>query len=699
MATFLLAEGANINCKDATGKTPLHLAVEAATKNKKYDMVQLLMSKNANPRVEDECGESPEGYAKGNEKLLESLQKKILPGRPSRPRDFTNMPKRAPAPTNNDQLTACKAFKATVVKFFNKAGNVTYDKTTPSIYEYLYTEEDKPAPVPDGDSKAFKTTQKATYTWIHLPANNTAWVEALFRRLNRHVDSNSMASSLHEGDNLYGRYMIPQAREIKVFPNNNEVPERKNMSLFIPFLNFESSSMFEGTKKIMKNPTKRNIIDIPNGLNDKVEPFIRGYINSTDFHPRRSLDQFYYYMLGDENIDKRDLDQVVYRWATERNKDAKNAGKYLFYVKDPKLIMVDQLWLWIIDGDTVVSCFPQPLTENSGGDALEDILKSIESEARVPTESAIQLASLIVSHCVGLLDRKTFDYDQRCFQEYFEDSIAKEVNNEAILFKEYEESLRDPPPNPIIMCDILKEATSMDTIKDIRDEINTTMKVLRTQQSVLSELFKILHPKDKEREEDWTELADLDYLRIVEANKNIFCNLEEEARSVHDALRQLLNLKQKQANILEAKATRKQSKETAKQGDTMLTFTIVTIIFLPMSFLSSFFALSVSQFPRNQANGNVSWDLAQVSRWIFGMTAVLCIPLLLLAFNAHNMKKMAKRTFWSSEKGKHIDRQRPHDEESTIASRESCDISDYTDDEWPQPKVRPWARLWDRNYR
>ncbi|CCX11374.1 Similar to ankyrin repeat protein [Talaromyces stipitatus ATCC 10500]; acc. no. XP_002478261 [Pyronema omphalodes CBS 100304] len=85
----------------------------------------------------------------------------------------------------------------------------------------------------------------------------------------------------------------------------------------------------------------------------------------------------------------------------------------------------------------------------------------------------------------------------------------------------------------------------------------------------------------------------------------------------------------------------------------MLAFTIVTIIFLPMSFLSSFFALGVTQFPKNKVNGNISWDLVQVSRWIFGITVALCVPLLLLAFNAHRMRRMAKRTFWSSGEGKH----------------------------------------------
>jgi hypothetical protein len=179
MATFQLAEGAYINRTDAAGKTPLHWAVEAATKNKKYDMVRLLISKNADPKVEDTYEKSPEHYAKENQELLEFLQNKVLPGRPSRPKDFTNMPKRAPAPEDKEKLTACKAFKATVVKFFSEEGNVTYDKKTPSVYEYLYTEENKPIPVPHGNSKTIKTPEKATYTWIHLPANNVSPLSAI----------------------------------------------------------------------------------------------------------------------------------------------------------------------------------------------------------------------------------------------------------------------------------------------------------------------------------------------------------------------------------------------------------------------------------------------------------------------------------------------------------------------------------------
>lgn len=42
----------------------------------------------------------------------------------------------------------------------------------------------------------------------------------------------------------------------------------------------------------------------------------------------------------------------------------------------------------------------------------------------------------------------------------------------------------------------------------------------------------------------------------------------------------LLDLKQKQANLSEAQSSRKQAEETAMQGTTLMVFTIVTIVFV-----------------------------------------------------------------------------------------------------------------------
>lgn len=46
-----------------------------------------------------------------------------------------------------------------------------------------------------------------------------------------------------------------------------------------------------------------------------------------------------------------------------------------------------------------------------------------------------------------------------------------------------------------------------------------------------------------------------------------------------------MDLRQKHANLSEAKFARKQAEETAKQGNTIMVFTIVTILFVRIDIL------------------------------------------------------------------------------------------------------------------
>jgi hypothetical protein len=94
------------------------------------------------------------------------------------------------------------------------------------------------------------------------------------------------------------------------------------------------------------------------------ERFIYKYLHQRPpLHPRRTLDQSYYGAL--KHTGTRDRDQVVYRATTperhdclevmdEKDKWCKQCHQDVRKV--PRLIMVDQLWLWILDGS--MSCFP-----------------------------------------------------------------------------------------------------------------------------------------------------------------------------------------------------------------------------------------------------------------------------------------------------------------------------------------------------
>ena len=64
------------------------------------------------------------------------------------------------------------------------------------------------------------------------------------------------------------------------------------------------------------------------------EKLICSYLlEASPLHPRRTLDQFYY---PAGNTADRDQDQVVYRYFKTHR------------IKEPKIFMVDQLWMWIL---------------------------------------------------------------------------------------------------------------------------------------------------------------------------------------------------------------------------------------------------------------------------------------------------------------------------------------------------------------
>lgn len=115
--------------------------------------------------------------------------------------------------------------------------------------------------------------------------------------------------------------------------------------------------------------------------------------------------------------------------------------------------------------------------------------------------------------------------------------------------------------------------------------------------------------------------------------------MEIQTKDIHDALNHLLDLKQKQSNVWEARSAREGAEETSRQGNVMVVFTMVTIIFLPLSFMASFFALNVAEFPSDD-RGDVNWPLHQVASLLFGLSFAVSIPFILMAFSVGFVRTM-----------------------------------------------------------
>lgn len=106
----------------------------------------------------------------------------------------------------------------------------------------------------------------------------------------------------------------------------------------LPILAYETSKSRKQMTKVIQNPSQEIRHE-----DKRIESLLlQGYLSEetqSPFHCRRTLDQYFYYML--DTTESRDRDQVIYRWG---RKDLKKKGK----TGDAPILMVDQLWLWVL---------------------------------------------------------------------------------------------------------------------------------------------------------------------------------------------------------------------------------------------------------------------------------------------------------------------------------------------------------------
>ena len=111
----------------------------------------------------------------------------------------------------------------------------------------------------------------------------------------------------------------------------------------MPYLHWEVKPDYDEMRKCVDAVEGRDPPNIPSAPPIKYQGVLQQW--KEDIHIRRSLDQSYYWSLPSTR--RRDDDQVVTRY---HNNFA--ARKGIGSSKDPApLLMVDQLWLWVLNGN------------------------------------------------------------------------------------------------------------------------------------------------------------------------------------------------------------------------------------------------------------------------------------------------------------------------------------------------------------
>ncbi|KAK0638992.1 hypothetical protein B0T16DRAFT_235601 [Cercophora newfieldiana] len=398
--------------------------------------------------------------------------------------------------------------------------------------------------------------------------------------------------------------------------------------------------------------------------------------------------------------------------------------------KISKLIMVDQLWMWVLDEQTIITSFPRRYGYNKYD--LHGIHKSIRNSLRLANarknqiRSIFDVALIILDECSNTFFDRTKTHDsQPQVMDIFSEAIGDVTNKHTISFQHVwhwtqkaSTVYRSKPKHGetsdlhVPLLDIHPEGKLQREVKDILDELDIMINITRRQRELIRRFCKhvenILDPegrwrhgtedqslaqvdnesedeadpppeeyskapdtspqngtvndkideeqKKKEAKErahkerlrdrkrrknhlDWFRMQSQDLLSEVGDRIEELEGLRESAKSTAQSVNDLLSLKQQQASVVQAWESVNQAEEAVRQGRSIMMFTIITIVFLPLSFMSSIFGMNNVDFEDDKN----TWTLSEQLRLMFPISIGIMAVSLIFAFHG-----LFRASIWSA---------------------------------------------------
>ena len=244
------------------------------------------------------------------------------------------------------------------------------------------------------------TRARDRYQWIHVPCNHAGWVSQVLTAvarercnlgLHQKLLSDPVWMSYHNRSrhaSSHARFVRPSCKSLlpKRSPHHHvdelispsSAIDQVQFALYMPYLFWDTyHGLQKRTAVIQKRGLKSSVrpiaqeISRAKSIEDKL---IWQYLNSNrPIHCRRTLDQYGYPSL--RNTAVRDADQVLYKrtrptrsyeaatretsmqhihaiWNATRAPGPRSSEMKAVVDRTAKVLMVDQLWLWILDDGT-----------------------------------------------------------------------------------------------------------------------------------------------------------------------------------------------------------------------------------------------------------------------------------------------------------------------------------------------------------
>ncbi|CAG9989564.1 unnamed protein product [Clonostachys byssicola] len=492
------------------------------------------------------------------------------------------------------------------------------------------------------------------WRWVHLPANNKTWAEDVIRPLS--VMDDETFEIYWKGIRSFTTESYHQIRGQAPHtgfrkPSFTSLPGSHGsiFSLVIPYFDAENLECFLQKQGCSSINCRKSF------ANEEISTKLYNESNNSlsSFHAPCTLDQSYYLSL--DSSSERDKDQVVIKHVERQLELERARGRERRSgVERPttttgslkRLLMVKQMWIWKIDAMTLITAFPDRRHDIQQPNLSVQISKGLDTHP--PLNMGLMISRLL-KYTTEFVDAPTNAGLNENLFHIFEQSIAYRAQADANCYANFYKlqneliklSREVVPQNRIKshhqkmletenkICDITSEMQHLCEIKDVKDELRMIQRVLDDQWDVIDQYhggheelkFDVKQKRSNSAE---ARLPADEEVELENTKKSIGIRISKvkslvaEATTVENSLNHLLDLKQKQGNLVIVRDTRslaseaeQRAKDSAWQSKLLFIFTIITVIFTPISFTSTFLAVPTLEFPR--ANGeDVAWRWWQV---------------------------------------------------------------------------------------
>lgn len=522
------------------------------------------------------------------------------------------------------------------------------------------------------------------FIWVHLQYNNPTWVKKILETLQNSnkkdyspLYNNDFWATKHtRGRHAqhYAYYAKPgcyfTAPRTLSFRGHSISPTMSpslgddgiSICLFLPYLHFDSYKRLIRRRQLIlerlgrgrAQPTPEDIAKVDSIELQVIWEFLG---HDPPINCRRTLDQYGYPSLRDTRA--RDDDQMLYKLTKERDhmhgegssnmyahSSSSRQGSYgsgrswrertgglgnapeepsaeidADKVLNGNVLMVDQMWLWVIQSHTLLSFFPKRESDPIEGPLFQqaDLRDSIFNEVNVDgthhCENALDLAALAALHAVSVLLDRSSHPDLEIFR-IFEEAISVLTEKLTSSLKEFRvEGFRDKSSEyePVengertIRARHKQEGrrserenrdntSALLELRDLQDELLVLLNLFERQHTVLTSMLAA-YASPQLRDRSMNGRAYLaEGIRRVDEYKRRAEEMDERVRSTRDDYDKLLQMVQRQAQVDEVRLSRLHADLASAQSRSVMIFTVFTVIFLPLTFFTGLFGMNTQEW-------------------------------------------------------------------------------------------------------